>query len=169
MCGSSGCKLFKKLSFGSRKVSMIEWRLVDHKEVCYLMFPWAVGLKIHSVLYKVFLNESIGEYLSFVNNFIKNYYVAYSKLVWNRGTILSENGSTASNLWNGLWASFLIRHSIYCITLRDSDLADSKYLSLAFHKTITYSIPRLYATVAFILVRKGQLSWPFMDSDFNCS
>jgi hypothetical protein len=38
-------------------------------------------LKTHSVLYKVFLNESFGENLSFVNSFLKNYCVPYFKLV----------------------------------------------------------------------------------------
>jgi hypothetical protein len=34
----------------------------------------------------------------YVNNFVKSYCVSYSKLVWSRGTILSENESAASNL-----------------------------------------------------------------------
>ena len=62
------------------------------------MFSWAVGLKMHSVLYKVFLNESFGECLNYVNSFVKSYYVFNPKLVWNRGIILSENGLAASNL-----------------------------------------------------------------------
>jgi hypothetical protein len=32
-------------------------------------------------LYKVFFNESFGEYLSYINNFVKSYCMPYSKLV----------------------------------------------------------------------------------------
>jgi hypothetical protein len=36
---------------------------------------------MHSVLYKVFLNESFGQCLSHVNNFVKSYCVLNSKLI----------------------------------------------------------------------------------------
>jgi hypothetical protein len=36
---------------------------------------------MHSVLYKVFLNESFGEYLSYINSFVKSYCVLNSKLL----------------------------------------------------------------------------------------
>jgi hypothetical protein len=49
-------------------------------------------------LYIVFFNESFGEYLSYVNSFVKSHCVLESKLVWSRDTILSEGGLTASNL-----------------------------------------------------------------------
>jgi hypothetical protein len=55
-------------------------------------------LKTHSILYKVYLNKSFNECLSYVNSFVKSYCVLNSKLVQNRGTILSENESAASNL-----------------------------------------------------------------------
>jgi hypothetical protein len=55
-------------------------------------------LKTHSVLYIVFFNESFGEYLNYINNFVKSHCVLESKLVWSRDTILSEGGLTASNL-----------------------------------------------------------------------
>jgi hypothetical protein len=35
----------------------------------------------HSVLYKVFLNESFVEHLNYVNSFVKSYCVPYFKLV----------------------------------------------------------------------------------------
>jgi hypothetical protein len=63
------------------------------------MFLWAVSLKTHSVLYKVFIYESFGKCLSYVNSFINSYYMFNSKLVWSRGTILSKDGLAASNLW----------------------------------------------------------------------
>jgi hypothetical protein len=62
------------------------------------MFSWAIGLKTLSILYKMFFNENFGEYLSNVNNFVKNYCMLDSKLVWSRDTILSEDGLTASTL-----------------------------------------------------------------------
>jgi hypothetical protein len=34
MYGSSRCKLLKKLSFGSRRISMSGWHLVKHKGIC---------------------------------------------------------------------------------------------------------------------------------------
>jgi hypothetical protein len=55
-------------------------------------------LKTHSVLYIVFFNESFGEYLSYVNSFVKSHCVLESKLVWSRDTILSESGLMALNL-----------------------------------------------------------------------
>jgi hypothetical protein len=69
------------------------------------MYPWTVGLKTHSILYKVFINKKIGEYLSFINSSVKSYCVPYSKLVWNRGTILNEDGLVASNLWSDFMSS----------------------------------------------------------------
>ena len=36
---------------------------------------------MHSVLCIVFLNKSFGEYLSYVNSFVKSYWVLDSKLV----------------------------------------------------------------------------------------
>jgi hypothetical protein len=106
--GSSCYKLFRKLIFGLRRINLSEWCFVEHKRICSvycLVFPWGVGLKIHSVLYKVFLNESFSEYLNYVNYFVKSYCVSYSKLVWIRTTILSENGSTVSNLWSDFVSS----------------------------------------------------------------
>jgi hypothetical protein len=44
------------------------------------MFSLAVSLKIHIVLYKMFLNKSFGKVLSYVNSFLKSYCVPYSKL-----------------------------------------------------------------------------------------
>jgi hypothetical protein len=79
---------------------MSEQDLVENMKIYYLIFPWVVGLKTYNVLYKTYLNESFGEYLSHVNNYVKGYCVPYSKLVWNRGINLSEDGSTASNLWS---------------------------------------------------------------------
>jgi hypothetical protein len=55
-------------------------------------------LKTLSVLYKMFLNESFGECLSNVNNFVKSYCMFDSKLIGSHDTILSENGLTTSNL-----------------------------------------------------------------------
>jgi hypothetical protein len=60
---------------------MSDWRLVEHKGVYCLMFSRAVGLKTHSILYIVFFNESFGEYLSYVNSFVKSHCVLESKLV----------------------------------------------------------------------------------------
>jgi hypothetical protein len=65
------------------------------------MFLEPVGLKMLSILYKMFLNESFGECLSNVNSFVKSYCMLDSKLVWSRDTILSEDGLTALNLWSG--------------------------------------------------------------------
>jgi hypothetical protein len=59
---------------------MSEWCLVEYKGVCCLMFSLAVSLKIHIVLYKMFLNKSFGKVLSYVNSFLKSYCVPYSKL-----------------------------------------------------------------------------------------
>ena len=65
------CKLFRKLFFVSIKVDMSEGCLVEHKRVCCLIFPRIVTLKVHSILYKEFLNEIFGECLSCVNSFVK--------------------------------------------------------------------------------------------------
>jgi hypothetical protein len=62
------------------------------------MFLWVISLKTHSILYKIFLNESFDKSLSYVNSFVNSYCVLNSKLIWNRGTILSEDVLTASNL-----------------------------------------------------------------------
>ena len=78
---SSLHKLSKMLLFVLIGFSMSERCLVEHKGVCCLLFPCAVTLKAHSVLYKEFHNESFGEYLSCVNSFVKSYYVFESKLV----------------------------------------------------------------------------------------
>jgi hypothetical protein len=69
------------------------------------MFSWTIGLKTHSVLYKMFLNENFGECLSNINSFVKSYYMLDSKLVWSRDTILSEDGLIVSNLWSGFASS----------------------------------------------------------------
>ena len=60
---------------------MSERCLVEHKGVCCLLFPWAVTLKAHSVLYKEFHNENFSECLSCVNSFVKSCYAFESKLV----------------------------------------------------------------------------------------
>jgi hypothetical protein len=60
---------------------MSDWRLVEHKKICCLIFLCAVSLKMHSVLYKVFLNESFGECLNYVNNFVKSCCVFNYKLI----------------------------------------------------------------------------------------
>jgi hypothetical protein len=36
---------------------------------------------MHSVFYIVFFNENFGEYLSYINSFVKSHYVFDSKLV----------------------------------------------------------------------------------------
>ena len=41
---------------------------------------------MHSILKKVFLNESFGEYLNFVNSFVKSYCILNLKL--KKATIL---------------------------------------------------------------------------------
>jgi hypothetical protein len=92
---SPHCKLFRKLSLDPRRFSMSKWHLIEHKEVCCLMFPRAIGLKIHCILYKIFFNESFNEYLNYIKSFVNNYCVPYSNLVWSRGTILNEDESTA--------------------------------------------------------------------------
>jgi hypothetical protein len=74
--GSSCFKFFRKLLFGLRRVSMSDWRLVEYKEVCCLMFLWAIGLKTYSILYNMFLNESFDKYFSYVNSFVKSYCVS---------------------------------------------------------------------------------------------
>ena len=74
-------KLSSKLLFVSIGVNMSERRLVEHKGVCCLMFLRSIALKAHSVLYRVFLNENLNEFLSCVIFFVKNYYVFESKLV----------------------------------------------------------------------------------------
>jgi hypothetical protein len=43
--------------------------------------------------------------------------------------------------------------------LRYWDLIHLWYISLVFYEVITQSIPRLYATMAFILVREDELPW----------
>jgi hypothetical protein len=68
--GSSHYKLFQKLSFGPRRVSLNEWHFVERKEVCCLVFPRTEDLKTHSILYKVFLNKNFHKYLSYVNSFV---------------------------------------------------------------------------------------------------
>ena len=69
------------------------------------MFSWVVGSKTYNVLCVVFLNKSFGEYLSYVNSFVRSYFVLDSKLVWSRDTILSEDELTASILWSGFPSS----------------------------------------------------------------
>jgi hypothetical protein len=69
------------LSLGPIEVCMSDWRLVEHKGVCCLMFSLAIGLKTHCVLYIAFFNESFGEYLSYINSFVKSHFVLESKLV----------------------------------------------------------------------------------------
>jgi hypothetical protein len=64
------------------------------------MVPWAISLKTHNILYKVFPYESFGKYLSYVDSFVKSYCVFYSKLIWSHDNILSEDESVASNLWS---------------------------------------------------------------------
>ena len=56
------------IGFGMR-----ERCFVEHKRVCCLMFPRAVTLKAHSVLYKKFFNERFSECLSCVNSFVQSY------------------------------------------------------------------------------------------------
>ena len=84
---------------------MSDWYLIEHKGVCCFIFLWAIGLKMHSIVYKMFLNESFDEYLSYLDNFVKSYCMFNSKLVWSRGTILSEDGLASSNLWRGFASS----------------------------------------------------------------
>jgi hypothetical protein len=81
MYSSSYCKFFRKLSPGPRGVRMSDWRLIEHKGIYCLMFSRVVGLKTHSVLYKMFFGESFDKYLSYINNFVKNYCVPSFKLV----------------------------------------------------------------------------------------
>jgi hypothetical protein len=138
------------LSLGLIGVSMSDWRLVEHKEICCLMFSWAVGLKTLSVLYKVFLNESFSECLSNINNFVMSYCMLDSKLVWSRDTILSEDGLTASNLWSCFASNIsLSNHSINSI---DFEI-------FRFYTLIIYYIDFswMYETVVCILVKQGLL------------
>jgi hypothetical protein len=69
------------LSLGPIGVRMNDWRLVEHKGVYCPMFSCAVSLKTHNVFYIVFFNENFGEYLSYVNSFIKSHCMLDSKLV----------------------------------------------------------------------------------------
>ena len=60
---------------------MSKRRLVEHKAVCCLMFLSAIALKVHSVLDRVFLNESFDECLRCIISFVKSHCVSNSKLV----------------------------------------------------------------------------------------
>jgi hypothetical protein len=113
--GTSCCKIFMKSSLALKRVKMSRWGVIEYRRVYCLVFPWAVDLIIYCVLYKVFFNENFGVYLYYVNNFVKNYYMSYSKILWNHGTCLSGDGSMAWHLPKGLWAASLFRHSIYYI------------------------------------------------------
>jgi hypothetical protein len=70
---------------------MSVWRLVEHKKVCCLMFLVAIGLKTHNVLYKVFLNKSFGECLSYVNSFVKSYCTYSVFMVYFNVSIINFN------------------------------------------------------------------------------
>jgi hypothetical protein len=149
---------------------MRDWRLIEHKGVCCLMFSWAVGLKTHSVLYIVFFNASFDEYLSYVNRFIKSHCVFDSKLVWSRDTILSEDELTASNLWSGFASNIsLSNHSINSIDFK----------ILRFYVLIVYSIGfswsygmSYFKTVwnrGVYFSEAGSAALSFKSSDFSCS
>ena len=72
-------KDLKKLSLAKRGIIMSRWRVVENKGIYCLVFLWAVGLIIHIVLYKVFLNKSFGEHFCYINFFVISYCMSYSK------------------------------------------------------------------------------------------
>jgi hypothetical protein len=93
--GISCFKDFRKPSLVPRGVIMNYWRIVKFKGVYCLVFSWAVGLIVHSILYKVFLNESFVEYFCYVYSFVMNSYLSYSKLLCNCGIYFSKGRSIA--------------------------------------------------------------------------
>jgi hypothetical protein len=158
------------LSLGLIGVSMSDWRLVEHKEICCLMFSWAVGLKTLSVLYKVFLNESFSECLSNINNFVMSYCMLDSKLVWSRDTILSEDGLTASNLWSCFASNIsLSNHSINSIDFEIFRF----YTLIIYYIDFSWSYGMNYCKTVWnrgvYFSEAGFVALSFKSSDFSCS
>jgi hypothetical protein len=163
------CKGFRKPSFVQRWIIMSIWHIIKYRGIYCLVFSWAVGLIVHSVLYKVFFNKSFCKYLYYVNNFVKNYCVSYSKKLWSHTTCFSGDGLAALYLLRVLWATSLFHHSIYCINFE----------ILRFDKLMEYFIgfPWSYCTIYSkavynrgIWFSEGRLvAMTFISNDFSYS